>query len=85
MEESFRGGIQTPDPVARGLLPQPLGSGGGCWDCDVLTVTGLSAWMMMMERLGELPPKGEFKPLILHPKTPLQLQVGYFRTSCFRP
>jgi hypothetical protein len=48
-----------------GQLQRPLGSGGGCWDCDVLTVTGLSVWVMMMERLGELPPKGEFNPCLV--------------------
>ena len=36
-----------------GSYAQPLG-GGGCWDCDVLTVTGFSAWM-------EESFKGEFK------------------------
>ena len=44
---------------------QPLGSGGGCWDCNVLTVTGSSGVML------ELPL--EFKPLIRPPPNAPQM------------
>ena len=56
-----------------GSYAQPLG-GGGCWDCDVLTVMGLSAWMVESFR-----PKG-IQTLCSGLQSPMLPE-----TSCFRP